>query len=194
MEIKRGDFVAIMGPSGCGKSTLMHMLGLMLRPTSGNIWIEGQDTAELNEAERARLRWEKISLIFQRFNLLPNLTAQQNIAVAERIRGNQLDGQITRALDAVDMTEKASFKPGTLSIGQQQRVAIARAIAHQPAVIMADEPTGNLDSTNADKILDLFRTINQERQITIIMITHSLTSAQKADRIICMADGRIEYV
>lgn len=194
LEIRRGEFVAIMGPSGCGKSTLMHILGLMLRPTSGTIRLDGRNTAELNESQRAGLRREKIGFIFQRFNLLPNLTARQNIAIAERIRGNRLDGQIMESLAAVDMAEKAHQKPGTLSIGQQQRVAIARAIAHRPAVIMADEPTGNLDSGNADKILELFRRINRQQGISLIMITHSLTAAQKADRIICMTDGRIEYV
>ena len=192
LTIRRGEFVAIMGPSGCGKSTLMHILGLMLSPTSGNIFIDGCQADSINQTRRALIRREKIGFVFQRFNLLPTVTAHNNIAVAERIRRRRLDGQITRALEAVQMADKAHHKPGQLSIGQQQRVAIARAVVHQPQIIMADEPTGNLDSQNAKNIMQLFRQINDDQQITVLMITHSQTAAQSADRIIYMNDGRIE--
>ncbi|MBN2376513.1 MAG: ABC transporter ATP-binding protein [Sedimentisphaerales bacterium] len=194
MQVRQGEFVAVMGPSGCGKSTLMHILGLMLSPSGGDIIIDGCSAADLNEAGRAKLRREKIGFVFQRFNLLPTVSGYDNIAVAERIRGNTVDGQVDNALAAVDMTEKARFKPGRLSIGQQQRIAIARAIVHRPRIVMADEPTGNLDSTNAETILELFRQIHREQGITIFLITHSLTAAQYADRIIYMADGRIQDI
>jgi putative ABC transport system ATP-binding protein len=193
LEIQRGEFVAVMGPSGCGKSTLMHILGLMLSPSSGKIMIQGHDTTALNDAGRARIRRDHIGFVFQRFNLLPTVSAYQNIVLAERIRGHAIDGQVDRALAAVQMTDKARSKPGQLSIGQQQRVAIARAISHQPDIIMADEPTGNLDSAAAEHVLNIFRTIHRQNGITVIMITHSLAAAQWADRIITMADGRIAH-
>jgi putative ABC transport system ATP-binding protein len=192
LNIRRGEFVAIMGPSGCGKSTLMHILGLMLSATSGRILIDGADAATLNESERAKLRREKIGFVFQRFNLLPTVSAYQNLALAERIRGNPPDHRIHEVLEAVQMTDRARYKPGQLSIGQQQRIAIARAIVHRPAIVMADEPTGNLDSANAGNILGLFRKIHVSYGITMILITHSERAAQAADRILRMNDGRIE--
>jgi len=192
LNIRRGEFVAVMGPSGCGKSTLMHILGLMLSATSGRIFLNGADAATLNESDRAKLRREKIGFVFQRFNLLPTVSAYQNIALAERIRRRRRDNQIHEVLEAVQMTDRADYKPGQLSIGQQQRIAIARAIVHQPAILMADEPTGNLDSANAGNILGLFRKIHLSYGMTMILITHSETAAQAADRIIHMNDGRIE--
>ena len=191
MEVAQGEFVAIMGPSGCGKSTLMHIMGLMLSASSGKVFIAGEDTSVFVERDRARLRRERIGFVFQRFNLLPTLSAYQNIAVAERIRGHQLDGQISRALEAVQMSDKAHARPPQLSMGQQQRVAIARAISHQPQILLADEPTGNLDSANSQRVLNLFRSIHRELSLTIIMITHSLTAAKWADRVIDISDGRI---
>jgi putative ABC transport system ATP-binding protein len=193
LEIRRGEFVAIMGPSGCGKSTLMHILGLMLSATSGRILIDGADAATLHETDRARLRREKVGFVFQRFNLLPTVSAYQNIAIAQRIRGNPPDRRIHEVLESVQMTDRAHYKPGQLSIGQQQRVAIARAIVHKPAIIMADEPTGNLDSANARNILGLFRKIHVNHGMTIILITHSAAAAEAADRIIHLNDGRIEH-
>ena len=193
LEIRRGEFVAIMGPSGCGKSTLMHILGLMLSPTSGEVYIDGRETTDLKKNDRSRLRREKIGFVFQRFNLLPTLTAQQNIAIAERIRGHQLDGQISHAMKAVGMADKANYKPGQLSIGQQQRIAIARAISHRPELVLADEPTGNLDSANSERILQLFRDVHQQSGVTVVMITHSPSAAQWADRIVRMTDGKILY-
>ena len=193
LEIRSGEFVAIMGPSGCGKSTLMHILGLMLSPTSGEVYIDNRETTDLKKNDRSRLRREKIGFVFQRFNLLPTLTAEQNIAIAERIRGHQLDGQISHALESVGMTDKANYKPGQLSIGQQQRIAIARAISHRPELILADEPTGNLDSANSERILQLFREVHQQSGVTVVMITHSPSAAQWADRIVRMTDGKILY-
>jgi len=191
IEISCGEFVAIMGPSGCGKSTLMHILGTMLSPTSGRVIIDGVDVTALKESARARLRRDTIGFVFQRFNLLTTLNAYQNIAVAERIRGHKLDGQIGRALEAVQMQDKAYFKPGQLSIGQQQRIAIARAISHHPKILLADEPTGNLDSGNTQRIMELFREVHKSYGVTIVMITHSQTACQWASRVITMNDGRI---
>jgi len=193
LEIERGEFVAVMGPSGCGKSTLMHIVGLMLSATSGSLFFDGSDISCLTDADRARLRRDKIGFVFQRFNLLPTITAYQNLAVAQRIRGrNYGRPQINAALEAVQMTDKALSKPHQLSIGQQQRIAIARAVCHQPNIVMADEPTGNLDSQNAQRILELFRSFHQNNNITIMMITHSPTAAEWADRIIHITDGHIK--
>jgi len=191
LEIRHSEFIAIMGPSGCGKSTLMHILGLMLSPTSGKVYLDGCETSILKKNGRSLLRREKIGFVFQRFNLLPTLTARQNIAIAERIRGHQLDGQITNALESVGMADKARYKPGQLSIGQQQRIAIARAISHRPELILADEPTGNLDSANSERILQLFREVHQQSGVTVVMITHSPSAARWADRIVRMTDGKI---
>lgn len=194
IEVGAGEFVAIMGPSGCGKSTLMHILGLMLSASSGRLFIDGRDVMQLSDRERARVRRDRIGFVFQRFNLLPTVSAYQNIAVAERIRGQRVDGQVTSALEAVGMTEKARLKPGQMSIGEQQRIAIARAISHSPAVIMADEPTGNLDSANAERVLELFRRVHREQGVAIIMITHSAEAAGWAERVIHISDGRIHDV
>ncbi len=191
LEIRHSEFVAIMGPSGCGKSTLMHILGLMLSPTSGKVYLDGCETSILRKNGRSLLRREKIGFVFQRFNLLPTLTARQNIAIAERIRGHQLDGQISNALESVGMADKAHYKPGQLSIGQQQRIAIARAISHRPELILADEPTGNLDSANSERILQLFREVHQQSGVTVVMITHSPSAARWADRVVRMTDGKI---
>ena len=191
LTVARGEFLAVMGPSGCGKSTLMHILGMMLSPTQGRVTIDGCEASGLNEAGRARIRRDKIGFVFQRFNLLSTLTAYQNIAVAERIRGNAADGQVDWALETVGMEERAGHKPGQLSMGQQQRVAIARALCHRPDIVMADEPTGNLDSANAKAVLGLFRKIHEENGVTILMITHSETAASWAQRVVHMQDGRI---
>jgi len=194
LEVRQGEFVAIMGPSGCGKSTLMHVLGLMLSPTSGRVWLDGEDTSGWGDGERARRRREKIGFVFQRFNLLPTVSAYQNLALAQRIRGQRLDGGIGRVLDAVGLADRAGYKPGRLSVGQQQRVAVARAIVHRPKLLLADEPTGSLDSANSQRILDLFRDIHRTDGLTIVLITHSPQVAQAADRIVHLADGRIRHV
>jgi putative ABC transport system ATP-binding protein len=191
LDIAPVEFVAVMGPSGCGKSTLMHILGLMLTPTTGKVFIDGLDTTQISPAHRAALRRDKIGFVFQRFNLLPTLNVYQNIAVAQRIRRRPLDGHITAALESVGMADFARRTPGQLSIGQQQRIAVARAICHQPAVLFADEPTGNLDSRNADNVLTLFRDVHRHSGVTVVMITHSPDAAKWADRIIHIADGRI---
>jgi len=193
LQVRRGEFVAIMGPSGCGKSTLMHNLGLMLAPTAGDVTIDGHNISQLSPAQKARLRRDSIGFVFQRFNLLGTISAYQNIAVAQRIRKQPSNGQIESALEAVQMSDKAHRKPSQLSIGEQQRIAIARAVAHQPAVVMADEPTGNLDSANAERILELFRCFHRRHGIAIVMVTHSPAAADWADRVIEMADGKIKH-
>ncbi|MBN1844191.1 MAG: ABC transporter ATP-binding protein [Sedimentisphaerales bacterium] len=193
LEIRAGEFVAIMGPSGCGKSTLMHILGLMLSASGGRIRLDGRDMSQASPAERARWRRERIGFVFQRFNLLATLSAHDNIALAEQIRRNPPDGQVDRVLAAVGMTDRARYKPGQLSIGQQQRIAIARAVVHRPAILLADEPTGNLDSAHARLILDLFGRIHRQDHPTIVLITHSPEAAGYAERIVELKDGRIHH-
>jgi putative ABC transport system ATP-binding protein len=193
MEVEKGEFVSIMGPSGCGKSTLLHLLGGLDRPTKGQIWINGIEISAAGDNERTRIRRENIGFVFQRFNLLPTLSAKRNLQIAQEIRGNGRDigPRILRMLSIVGLEHKWKHKPLELSIGEQQRVAIARALVTEPKILLADEPTGNLDSENSTQILNLFRTINRELKQTILMITHSPEAAAYADRILKMKDGRM---
>jgi putative ABC transport system ATP-binding protein len=196
LEIGEGEYVAIMGPSGCGKSTLLHIIGGMLQPTSGRVIIGGEDLTAMNDAQRTDLRRRKIGFVFQRFNLFPTLTAEGNLKLAERIyaSGNRNGGNPERRRDVLrllKLEEKVNHKPLELSGGEQQRVAIARAIINRPAILLADEPTGNLDSENSQIVLDMLRDLNLEFGQTIIMITHNPEAAQRADRIIEMRDGHI---
>ena len=191
LAVRRGEFVAIMGESGCGKSTLLHILGLMSQPDGGRLRIAGQDMTQASEAQRTQLRRLAVGFVFQRFNLLSMLSARENIRLSLRvrhlpIRRDRVDG----ILDRVGLASLANRKCDQMSIGQQQRVAVARALAHQPPLLLADEPTGNLDSTNSDSLLNLFRQVNAEGQ-TILMITHSAEAASRADRILRMRDGRL---
>jgi len=195
LAVERGEYVAIMGPSGCGKSTLMHILGLMLAPSEGRVWIDGVEATELKTAQRARIRREKIGFVFQRFNLLPTVSAAQNIALAQRIRRHSTNGQVAKSvadvLEAVGLSGRADHKPGQLSIGEQQRVAIARGIVHRPAILLADEPTGSLDSANTGRILELFERIHREQGQTMVVVTHSEEVAAAAKRVIRVRDGRV---
>jgi putative ABC transport system ATP-binding protein len=193
LTVKAGEFVAIMGPSGCGKSTLLHLLGGLMAPTRGQIWIDGNNIAELSDAERTEVRRRKIGYIFQRFNLLPTLTAKGNIELAKKIHGN---GHIYpyRSEEIVAMlglSDKMNFRPSELSGGEQQRVAIARALINHPALILADEPTGSLDSRNAQQVLNILQTLNEQLSQTIVMITHDSEAASIAGRIVEMRDGQI---
>ena len=190
LTVPRGEFVMIMGPSGCGKSTLLNILGLMMRPTSGIVELDGRATQDLGDRERTALRRYKLGFVFQRFNLLPVLSAEQNVALALRLRGERVDGQVVEALDRVGLSAKRRKKPGALSVGEQQRVAIARAVVRRPALLLADEPTGNLDSRNAASVLDLLAELNRVDGLTIVMITHNEHVIDRADRVLTMQDGR----
>lgn len=188
LTVRRGEFLAIMGPSGCGKSTLLHMLGLLTNWDDGQILLDGQEITH-SATQRNAYRRTHIGFVFQRLNLLGVLSAEDNVAISLRVRGLK-DSQRTRELfDQLGISDVARRKPGQMSIGQQQRVAVARALAHRPAILLADEPTGSLDSQNGQALLDIFRQTNQRDGQTIIMITHSPQAAEAADRIIHMKDG-----
>jgi putative ABC transport system ATP-binding protein len=190
LAVRRGEFVMIMGPSGCGKTTLLNILGLMMRPTSGIVEIEGRATQDLGDSERTALRRDKLGFVFQRFNLLPVLSAEGNVALALHLRGESVDGQVVEALDRVGLSAKRRKKPGLLSVGEQQRVAIARALVRRPSLLLADEPTGNLDSRNAASVLDLLAELNRSDGLTVVMITHNEHVIDRADRVLTMQDGR----
>ena len=193
VEIKAGEFVSIMGPSGCGKSTLLHLMGGLARPSSGKVILDGEDLSLTNDAERTRLRRKKIGFVFQRFNLLPTLTVQGNLEIARQIFGNGYPGggEIAELMDVVGLAHKLHHKPLELSVGEQQRVALARALVNHPAIILADEPTGNLDSENSRLVLDLLADLNRKRKQTIVMITHNPEAAEVGHRVIEMLDGRV---
>jgi len=194
LQVQPGEYVAIMGPSGCGKSTFLHIVGGMLKPTSGSVLIESEDLTLMTDAERTDLRRRKIGFVFQRFNLFPTLTAEGNLKLAERIYSGNNNQEATRrkeVLRLLGLEDKVHHKPLELSGGEQQRVAIARAVINRPAIILADEPTGNLDSENSDVVLNMMRQLNKEFRQTIIMITHNIEAAQRADRIIEMRDGHV---
>jgi putative ABC transport system ATP-binding protein len=191
LRVRRGEFVIIMGSSGCGKTTLLNILGLMMPPTRATrVHVAGRETLGLSDGERTQLRREAIGFVFQRFNLLPTISARHNVALPLKIRKEPLDGQIDPLLERVGLAAFAHKKPGRLSVGQQQRVAIARALVGRPALLFADEPTGNLDSANAHAILTLLSDFHREWGQTIVMITHNEHLTVKADRVIHMRDGR----
>ena len=196
MQIREGEYVAIMGPSGCGKSTFLHIVGGMLQPTSGRVIIDGEDLTEMSDAARTDVRRRKIGFVFQRFNLFPTLSADGNLKLAERIHDKQGNGQGDAArrrevLRLLRLEDKMHHKPLELSGGEQQRVAIARAIITRPAILLADEPTGNLDTENSQVVLDMLRNLNKEFGQTIVMITHNPEAARLTDRIIEMRDGQV---
>ena len=192
LGLARGEFIAVMGPSGSGKSTLFHILGGLAPPTKGEVWIDGIDLRALNESQRTELRQNKIGFVFQKYNLLPTLTAGDNIALAQALgkhssRPPGFDG----VLELLGIKHRLDHKPRALSGGEQQRVAIARALVNQPAILLADEPTGNLDTENSDAVLKLLRNLNKTTGQTILMITHNPEAAAFADRTVTMRDGRI---
>lgn len=193
-EVGEGDFVAIMGPSGCGKSTLLHLLGGLLSPTSGSILIDGEDLAKVSDARRTDIRRRKIGFVFQRFNLFPTLSAEGNLKLAEKIHtgnGGKNSDRRREVLKLLKLEDKMHHKPLELSGGEQQRVALARAVVNGPAIILADEPTGNLDTENSQIVLDMFCDLNQKFGQTIIMITHNPEAAAACSRTIEMRDGHI---
>jgi putative ABC transport system ATP-binding protein len=193
LSVKQGEFVAITGPSGCGKSTLLHLLGGLMRPTSGNVFIDGVDMSNLDDSKLTAIRREKIGYIFQRFNLLPTLTAKGNIELAKKIHGNghmSVNG-VDHIFSMLGLQDKMNFRPAELSGGEQQRVAIARAVINRPSIVLADEPTGSLDSRNSRTVLQILRDLNQKLGQTIVMITHDSEAASTASRTIEMKDGQI---
>src|SRR6476660_2328047 len=193
LEVQEGEFLAIMGPSGCGKSTMLHLLGGLLSPTSGRIVIDDEDITAASDAKRTAIRRKKIGFVFQRFNLFPTLTADGNLRLAERIHGNGAGDPERRReiLRLLRLEDKMHHKPLELSGGEQQRVALARAVITQPALVLADEPTGNLDSENSEIVLNMFRELNDRFNQTIIMITHNPEAAAACGRVIQMRDGHI---
>jgi putative ABC transport system ATP-binding protein len=193
LRVHRGEFASIVGPSGSGKSTLLHLLGGLASPTSGRILLDGVDLAAAGDAERTRLRREKIGFVFQRFNLLPTLTVRGNLEIVTQMHrnGRLSKARLSELLDLVGLRHKIDMKPLDLSAGEQQRVAIARALVTSPAIVLADEPTGNLDSENSDNILGLFRDLNASLGQTIVMITHNPEAAAVGHRIIEMRDGHV---
>jgi putative ABC transport system ATP-binding protein len=195
LEVEEGEFLAIMGPSGCGKSTLLHLLGGLLTPTRGRIVIDGEDITAASDAKRTDMRRRKIGFVFQRFNLFPTLTAEGNLRLAERIHAgaNSKDAPERRReiLRLLQLEGKLQHKPSELSGGEQQRVALARAVVTHPALVLADEPTGNLDSENSAIVLNMFQEMNYRFNQTIIMITHNPEAAAMCRRIVQMRDGQI---
>jgi putative ABC transport system ATP-binding protein len=194
MKVKKGDFVAIIGPSGSGKSTLLHMIGLLDRPTTGKVFLDGIDISKLNDNELARLRGNKIGFVFQFFNLYPILTALENIELPMIINGKNKTERRKRALELlkiVGLEKRAEHLPSQLSGGERQRVAIARALANNPSLILADEPTGNLDSKAGKEIIELLDKFQEEEGKTIIVVTHDVSIAKYAERLIYLKDGKI---
>jgi putative ABC transport system ATP-binding protein len=197
IRIRAGELVAIMGPSGCGKSTLMHLLGAMVRATSGQVLVDGKDIARMNDSERTAVRRTKIGFVFQKLNLLPTLTAKANIEIARTIQGSEgdpaTDSYLAEILKLLKIDEKMDRRPSELSGGEQQRFAIARAVSHRPAIVLADEPTGALDSKNSEAVLQMFRELNRKFQQTILLVTHNPELAGYADRLIEMRDGLVVH-
>ena len=192
LDVKTGELVAVMGSSGSGKSTLMHLLAALDKPTSGSIMIAGEDVGSLSDREVTMLRRRHIGFVFQFFNLLPMLTAEENVLLPLSIAGEKPDPAFFEGLlERVGLTDRRSHRPSELSGGQQQRVAIARALVSKPTVVFADEPTGNLDSKTGAGILELLRSSAEELGQTMMMVTHDAQAAEIADRILFLADGRV---
>lgn len=193
LEVKKGEFVAIMGPSGCGKSTLLHILGLLDNPDQGNYFLDGEEVGHLKEKDRTRYRKGRIGFVFQSFNLIDELTVEENVDLQLKYLGVAKADRKKQVLDIlrkVRLSQRAKHYPQQLSGGQQQRVAIARAIVGKPKLILADEPTGNLDSKNSHDVMELLKQLNAEGT-TIVMVTHSQHDATYADRIVNLFDGQI---
>ncbi len=192
VDVPPGEFLSIMGPSGCGKSTLLHVIGGLASPTRGKVLLDGNDLSALSDAERTRLRRHKVGFVFQRFNLLPTLSARDNIALAQHIHGDGFDPHRFEVVTSMlGLAGRLTHKPSELSGGEQQRVAIARAIINEPKIVLADEPTGNLDSKSSDNVLAMLRQLNQDLGQTIVMITHNPDAAAVGHRVIHMRDGLV---
>jgi putative ABC transport system ATP-binding protein len=194
VALPSGQFAAIMGPSGSGKSTLMHLLAGLDRPTAGSVVVDGAELANLDDRALTRLRRDRLGFVFQAFNLVPVLSAEENIMLPLTLAGRQPDREwLTTLIDAVGLGDRLTHRPAELSGGQQQRVAVARALIHRPAVVFADEPTGNLDSRSSDEVLALLRQAVDEFGQTVVMVTHDANAASAADRIVVLSDGRVVH-
>jgi len=193
LQVKPGEFLSIVGPSGSGKSTLFHIIGGLTPPTTGQVKVAGQDLAAMTDAERSRMRRRTVGFVFQKFNLLPNLTARDNIAVARFIArmDREHDAAFEEILEMLGIRDRLDHKPNALSGGEQQRVAIARAVVNHPAILLADEPTGNLDTENSKAVLEMLRDLNQRLGQTVLMITHNPEAAAYGHHTVHMRDGKI---
>ncbi len=195
LEVARGEFLAVIGPSGSGKSTLFHILGGLAPPSDGEVWIDGQNLRQMSESERTQLRQKKIGFVFQKYNLLPTLTAKDNIAIARSLAGvTEEPPGFEDILQQLGIKNRLTHRPRALSGGEQQRVAIARALVNRPAILLADEPTGNLDTVNSEAVLEIMRKLNKSTGQTILMITHNPEAAAFADRTVTMRDGRLREI
>ena len=195
LSVERGEFVALVGPSGSGKSTVLNLVGGLDRPTGGEVWIDGVELGATDERTLTRHRREHVGFVFQTFNLLPRLTAKENVALPLMFSGVPRRERLDRAralLESVGLGERLTHRPGQLSGGEQQRVAIARALVGHPALLLADEPTGNLDTTTGAEIMALLKELNQESELTLLVVTHDPEVASFADRIVTLRDGRVE--
>jgi putative ABC transport system ATP-binding protein len=192
IEVFAGEFVSIMGPSGCGKSTMLHVIGGLAQATRGRVLLDGNDLTTMSDAARTLLRRHKVGFVFQRFNLLPTLDAYHNIALAQHIHGNGFDPHRFKVVaDLLGLSGRLKHKPSELSGGEQQRVALARAIVSEPKIVLADEPTGNLDTKSSEAVLNLLRDLNRDLGQTIVMITHNPDAAAYGHRVLHMRDGEV---
>ncbi len=192
IEVFPGEFVSIMGPSGCGKSTMLHVIGGLAQATRGRVLLDGNDLTTMSDAARTLLRRHKVGFVFQRFNLLPTLDAYHNIALAQHIHGNGFDPHRFQVVaDLLGLSARLKHKPSELSGGEQQRVALARAIVSEPKIVLADEPTGNLDTKSSEAVLNLLRDLNRDLGQTIVMITHNPDAAAYGHRVLHMRDGEV---
>lgn len=193
LDVARGEFLSVIGPSGSGKTTLFHILGGLAAPTDGQVMIDGDDIQQLTDTQRTEMRQRKIGFVFQKYNLLPTLTGLDNIKIARFLARNNdpLPPDFMKLLDMLNISQRLDHKPRALSGGEQQRIAIARALVNKPAILLADEPTGNLDTENSNVVLGLLRRLNEETRQTILMITHNPEAAAYADRTVAMRDGQI---
>jgi putative ABC transport system ATP-binding protein len=197
LAIARGEFVALVGPSGCGKTTLLNLMAGIDRPTSGEVWLEGERLDRLSDDRLTRLRRAKVGIVFQFFNLLPTLTAWENVALPlllDGLQNRQIEDRVRRQLERVGLGHRARHWPHELSGGEQQRVAIARATVAEPGVVLADEPTGNLDSAAGGAVLELLQGLNRDHGLTIVLATHNSDAARRAGRIAGLRDGKIERI
>jgi len=194
LRIDAGEFVSVVGRSGSGKTTLLDLVGLLLRPTSGTVRVDGVDTATLKDGQRADMRGQRIGFIFQEYNLLPTLNVVENVMLPLRYtRSNVKDGRkrALELLEMVELTDRISHRPDELSGGQQQRVAIARSLVNRPALVLGDEPTGSVDTETSEQLVGLMRRLNREENVTFVIVSHDLDLASRADRMVRLKDGRV---